>query len=66
MVWLIHHVKFWAPLPIFKIKKEDRIGRKGLCCVGGAPFCNTMLNDGVRETACAIVAKGDSRFFSDN
>jgi hypothetical protein len=50
----MYHVKFRAPLPIFKIKKKDRIGRKKLCYVGGAPFCNTMLNDGVWETASAL------------
>jgi hypothetical protein len=35
-------------------QKKDRIGRKKLCYVGGAPFCNTMLNDGVWETASAL------------
>jgi len=54
MVWLMNYVKFWAPLSIFKSKKWTASTAKGCVLAAAGSFCNTMLDDGVKETTAAI------------
>lgn len=43
-----------------QIKEMDRIDRKGLCFGGGDFFCNTMLDDGVKENHSRYCGYRDS------
>ena len=64
MVWLMHHAKFWAPLTIFKSKKWTASTAKGCVVAEAIFFCNTMLDDGVKETTAAIAVTEIAEIFN--
>jgi len=63
MVWLMNYVKFWAPLSIFKSKKWTASTAKGCVLAAAGSFCNTMLDDGVKETIAAIAVTEITEIF---